>query len=227
VPDRAGAWRSARVSAALPHLLAHPVAPAEPAGGRWPLVVFLHGSAERGADLALVERHGPPRLVRDGRAFPAFVASPQAPSGRWWEPRAVKALVDALLAAHPIDPDRVVLTGLSMGGFGTLEAAAEHPDTFAAIAPICGGFRGPVARLRRLARTPCWLFHGAHDDAVPLARSAEVHAALLAQGAPVKLTVYPDAGHDAWTRTYASDAFWRWLLGAARGLPAVPFPPDG
>jgi predicted peptidase len=182
---------------------------------RWPLLMFLHGAGERGVDLGIVARHGPPRLVsREGRMFPFVMVSPQCPGDGWWSSArqiaTLGALLDTIEARYRIDRRRIYVTGLSMGGFGTWGLAAAHPHRFAAIVPICGG--GHPREAASIAHLPVWVFHGARDDAVPLARSQEMVAALKQAGGKPRFTVYPAAGHDSWTATYAKPALYRWLL---------------
>ena len=105
----------------------------------WPLMLFLHGAGERGDDLKLVKKHGPPKLIAKGKDFPFIVVSPQCQKERWWEPIELTALLDHIVKTHKVDADRIYVTGLSMGGFGSWRLAAHTPHRFAAIAPICGG----------------------------------------------------------------------------------------
>lgn len=182
---------------------------------RWPLLLFLHGAGERGEDLERVKAHGPPKIVQTRPDFPFIVVSPQVPDGRVWDSGALLALLDRLTAELRVDPDRVYVTGLSMGGFGTWNLAVADPERFAAIAPICGG--GDWLRACRLKNLPVWAFHGARDDVVPLARGQEMVDAVRACGGDVKFTVYPDAGHDAWTRSYDDPKLYEWLLAHRRG----------
>ena len=179
---------------------------------KWPLVIFLHGSGERGNDLELVKKHGPPKLIAAGQKFPAVIASLQCESGNLWNPHGVKAVTDHLVKTLRVDPARVYLTGISMGGFGTWETAFEYPDTYAAIAPICGGAGVRWVTAERLKHLPCWIFHGDKDGAVPVENSHKIHDALKKIGAPVKLTIYPGVGHDSWTQTYANPELWTWLF---------------
>lgn len=176
----------------------------------WPLVLFLHGAGERGSDLALVKKHGPPKLVVEGKQFPFILVSPQCPRDRWWEPYELTALVDEICEKYKVDRDRIYVTGLSMGGFGTWALAAATPDRFAALAPVCGGGDPMIAR--RVAHIPQWVFHGAKDPVVPIERSEKMVEALKKRGADVKFTVYPEAEHDAWTETYANPQLYQWLL---------------
>ncbi len=176
----------------------------------FPLMLFLHGAGERGDDLELVKIWGPPKLIAEGKDFPFIVASPQCPKGRWWEPIELVALIDHISAHYKVDPDRVVVTGLSMGGFGSWSLAAYAPDRLAAIAPICGG--GNTYWADRFTKIPVWAFHGAMDKAVPLQKSEEMVTAITKRGGNAKLTVYPDAGHNSWSATYANPELYEWLL---------------
>lgn len=186
-------------------------------GPAWPLVVFLHGSGERGSDLQLVARHGPPKLVAQGREFPFILVSPQCPEFGWWSAASIDVFVEQLSRRYHVDRQRVYLTGLSMGGFGTWDAAGLNPARYAAIAPICGGGELPPAILgERLKNLPVWAFHGAKDPLVQPAFSQERVDAVNAAGGHAKLTMYPDAGHDSWSETYANPAFYEWLLAQKR-----------
>jgi len=122
----------------------------------------------------------------------------------------LNALLDDLSARLRVDEARVYVTGLSMGGFGTWALAAEYPDRFAAIAPICG--RGEPDTVERIKHLPVWVFHGADDEVVPLEASQSMVDALEACGGNVKFTVYPDTGHNSWSATYGDPAFYEWLL---------------
>ena len=176
----------------------------------WPMILFLHGAGESGNDLSKVKKHGPPKIVENKKDFPFIVVSPQSP-GRGWNPDALNALLTDVLANYRVDQDRVYLTGLSMGGFGTWTLAAEHPGRFAAIIPICGG--GNAADAKKLKNLPIWVFHGAKDTTVrPAASEAMVNALKEAGASEVKYTVYPNAGHDSWTVTYDNPEVYKWLL---------------
>ena len=182
--------------------------------GPWPLLLFLHGSGERGANLEALKRHGPPRLMAEGRTFPYVVLAPQCPRGRWWSAEALEALVDHALQTWPIDPTRVWLTGISMGGYGAWSLAVRCPERLAALVPICGG--GKAREARRLRDLPTWAFHGARDDSVPVGESVTMVEAVNRAGGQARLTVYPDLGHDCWTRAYADPELWTWLEARAR-----------
>ena len=183
---------------------------------RWPLVLFLHGAGERGNDLALVQKHGPAKLVAAGKHFPFILVAPQCPANQWWDNETLLTLLDHIRRRYRVDADRVYLTGLSMGGFGTWMLALHAPERFAAIAPICGG--GMAFLAYRLKNIPTWVFHGAKDTVVPLEQSQEMVDALTEGGGKVKFTVYPEAGHDSWTESYANPELYRWLLKQRRKL---------
>jgi predicted peptidase len=177
---------------------------------QWPLMLFLHGAGERGDDLNLVKKHGPPKLVAAGRQFPFIIVSPQCPKGRWWQPMELAALLDEIVEKYKVNKDRIYVTGLSMGGFGTWSLAAYQPKRFAAIVPVCGGGEPIVAEA--YAHLPVWVFHGAKDSVVPLERSEKMVRSLKRHGGNVKFTVYPEAGHDSWSETYANPKLYEWLL---------------
>ena len=186
----------------------------------WPLMLFLHGAGERGDNLELVKKHGPPKLIEAGKDFPFIVVSPQCPQGRWWEPVELATLLDEIVEKYKVDQDRIYVTGLSMGGFGTWSLAAYQPKRFAALVPICGG--GEPITMKLFAYPPVWVFHGAKDPVVPVERSQQVVEALKKSGGIVKVTVYPEAGHDAWTETYANPQLYEWLLQQKRGAKSEP-----
>jgi predicted peptidase len=183
-------------------------------GTRWPLVLFLHGAGERGSHLALLDRTGLTKLAA-ARSLPFVLVAPQVPDDEIWSTPALAALLDRLLSQLRIDRDRIYLTGLSMGGFGAWDLATTHPDRFAAVVSISGGGNPvPACRLRHV---PVWLVHGQQDDVIPVQESELLARRLQTCGGRVRLTVYPDAGHDAWSRTYEDPAFLDWLLAQRRG----------
>jgi len=178
---------------------------------KWPLLLFLHGSGESGSDLERVKMHGPPKLIAQGRELPFIVVSPQAPSVReWWNAEVLVALLDEVSEKYAVDKERVYLTGLSMGGYGTWNLATAYPERFAAIAPICGG--GLPRFAPRLRGMGIWVFHGAKDQAVKLEESQEMVDALKAADVETKFTVYPEAAHDSWTETYNNPQLYEWFL---------------
>lgn len=179
-----------------------------------PLMLFLHGSGERGDDLQLLKLHGPPKLISSGKEFPFIVVSPQCPERGRWSTDELVALLDGLEAKYKVDRDRIYVTGLSMGGFGTFSLAARIPGRLAAIAPICGG--GDLRTAANFAELPAWIFHGAKDTTVPLAYSQHMFDAVRKLGGEPKFTIYPNADHDSWTETYNNPEFYEWLLAQKR-----------
>jgi len=183
----------------------------------WPLLLFLHGAGERGDDLSLVKKHGPPKLIEAGQEFPFIVVSPQCPKDHWWEPLELTALLDEIVQNTKVDQDHIYVTGLSMGGFGTWSLASYNPRRFAALVPICGG--GDPIWARRFAHVPIWIFHGAKDSVVLPKRSEDMVEALKKNGSNVQYTVDPEAGHDSWTKAYANPELYEWLLKQKRTDP--------
>jgi predicted peptidase len=206
--NQKGARLDKQIRVTMDYLLYLP--PNYEAKEKWPLMLFLHGGGERGCNLDLVKRHGPPKLIGKGKEFPFIVISPQCPEDRDWEPFELTVLLDDAISKLKVDKDRIFLTGLSMGGFGTWQLAAYAPDRFAAIVPICGG--GDTIWAKRIAHLSVWVFHGAKDPGVPLKRSQDMVDALKKAGDNVNFTVYPDAGHDSWTATYDNPKLYEWLL---------------
>ncbi|MDO8543174.1 MAG: prolyl oligopeptidase family serine peptidase [Opitutaceae bacterium] len=199
---------------------------------RWPLLLFLHGAGERGSDLQRVTKHGPAKLLERGAGLsPAeaavvprladnfIVISPQCPADTVWDDDAVLALLDRARAELRVDPARIYLTGLSMGGYGTWSVGLKHPERFAAIVPICGGgtlisvLLSDPSRKAALQSLGIWAFHGAKDPTVPLSESERLVALLRRGGVKdIQLTTYPEAKHDSWTETYANPELYAWLL---------------
>lgn len=183
-----------------------------------PLIIYLHGSSRRGRALEKVKANGLPPLLDQKEDFEFAVASPQAlsnhPWQRCWQPDDLVLLLDHLLATYHLDPNRVYLTGLSMGGYGTWATITKHPDRFAAAVPICGG--GDPTQAANIGKLPVWAFHGEDDRVVPIERSREMVSAIKTAKGKAKLTAYPGVGHDSYTRTYANPELYAWLLRHAR-----------
>lgn len=182
---------------------------------RYPLLLFLHGSAERGEDLALVRRHGPPKLVRG--AFrplyldPFIIVSPQCPAGEAWSEEALVAVLDQACTTWRVDVTRVYLTGISMGGYGAWRLALAHPQRFAALAPICGG--GNPALARQLEQVPVWIFHSAADRVVSAEESDRMFGALVDCSANVTYTRYRSLSHvETWEAAYSQPMLYEWFL---------------
>jgi predicted peptidase len=204
----------------------------------WPVILFLHGAGERGDDGVLQTAVGlGPAIRHDVARYPAIIVFPQAPRDSSWTgapAEAALAALDRTLRELATDPDRVYLTGISMGGHGSWYLAYRQPDRFAAVVPVCGwvGARANLpasarvvshedgapfeALARRLGGTPTWIFHGEVDPAVPVEESRQAAAALTEAGGDVRYTELPGVGHNAWDPAYASPAFTDWLFAQRR-----------
>ncbi len=201
------------------YLLYLPEDYAKKADQKFPLMLFLHGAGERGNNLDLVAKHGPPKIIKAGKHMPFIVVSPQCPVGQHWDSAVLLALLDDLAARLRVDQQRVYLTGLSMGGYGTWSLGIEHCERFAAIAPICGGGEFIKVYVAANAKGPAlqslgvWAFHGAKDTAVVLGESERMVEALKKFGhKDTQLLIYPNAGHDSWTATYDNPKLYEWFL---------------
>ena len=205
----------------------------------WPVVLFLHGAGERGTEGQRPAQVGLGSAIRLApERFPALVVFPQVPLEERWigapADAAMQALAD-VVAEFRGDAERIYLTGLSMGGYGTWHLALAHPDTFAALVPVCGGIvpNGSAASVRqspltlaaddpyaftaeRLRHLPIWMFHGADDTVVLPSESRRMREALEAVRADVRYTEYPEVGHNSWDRAYGESELWRWLFAQRR-----------
>jgi predicted peptidase len=197
---------------------------------KYPLVLFLHGAGERGADNEVQLKHCVRVFAKDeNRAkYPCFVAVPQCPDKAKWtnvdwnkdahtqpaqpaEPmRLALEMTAALQKEFSLDPQRLYVAGLSMGGFGAWDVIARFPDKFAAAVPICGGGDEKTAPL--IAQIPIWAFHGAKDPVVKPARTRNMIEAIKKAGGAPKFTEYPDAGHDSWTQAFNDPALLEWMF---------------
>lgn len=176
----------------------------------WPLVVFLHGSGERGSEIDRVLAHGFPKHAARGADYPFILASPQLEEGRRWEAVRLHGLMRALQDGLRVDADRVCASGLSLGGHGVWDWATAFPEDLAAIAPVCGF--GEPDDVCRMQRVPVRAYHGDADTVVPLAGQKECVDALRACGGEVDFIVFPGVGHDAWNPAYDDPALVPWLM---------------
>jgi predicted peptidase len=202
---------------------------------KWPVILFLHGYGEEGDDGLVQTQVGLATAIRKHvDRFPTVVVIPQCRVKDWWtspamEAQALKAL-DQTMKEFKGDPQRVYLTGLSIGGYGTWGFACEHPGKFAAIVPICGGVHSNhaaeipnyhnvddsadpyAATAQKIGKTPVWVFHGEADPVVPVTESRQMVAALKAAGGDVRYTEYPGVKHESWDNAYAEPELLPWLL---------------
>ena len=193
---------------------------------RWPLILFLHGAGERGTNIWLVATHGPPKIDTLETNFPFIVVSPQCANGKMWADDLLIELLDEVESKYAVDTNRVYLTGISMGGFGTWNLGLSHPERFAAMAPVCGGGETILLtlaqlydpeQLARIRALGVWAFHGGKDTTVLPGESAHMVEALKRIGCTdVKLTIYPEAGHDSWNQAYADPDLFKWFLQHSR-----------
>ena len=205
-----------------------------------PVVLFLHGAGQRGSDGERQTEIGLPAVLRERPDFPAVVVMPQSPRSAWWgTPRIERlalAALDQAVAEFDGDPDRIYLTGLSLGGYGTWAFAYRDPDRFAALVPVCGGVTARNSRLptpawhpgavrpddpwgeaaRVLAGLPVWIFHGDRDRRIPVSESRRMAQALREAGGDPRYTEYPGVGHDSWTPAYREEGLYDWLFAQRR-----------
>ena len=205
---------------------------------KWPVILFLHGAGERGSDGLLQTDVGFPHAIREHAEDTAFIAVlPQCPKEKLWtdndqQAQALAAL-EAVMKEFNGDRERLYLTGISMGGYGTWDIAGKHPHRFAAYVVICGGIHEPAnypglhvgfvdnpkiadpyaETATGVGNTPVWIFHGAADDTVPVEESRKMRDALQAEHGNVKYTEYEGVGHQSWDKAYAEPGLLTWLLG--------------
>ncbi len=183
----------------------------EESNDSFPLMLFLHGGGESGRDTSGLTVHGPPKLIRQGVDFPFILLAPQNPYPRkFWDVRAVASILKLVREEYRVDSTRIYITGLSRGGMGTWMMLMNYHNTFAAAIPISGAV--PTAYHMWVPEIPIWIFHGGADPVIPVDESVRIYERLSESGKPVKLTIYPDTGHDAWTRTYENSEVFEWLL---------------
>ncbi len=182
---------------------------------KYPLLIFLHGRGEQGDDIDRVKIHGPFKMVEQ-LGLELLVIAPQSPQDERWDIDMLDAFVEEVIQKYPVDKNRIYLTGLSMGGEAVWRLAIRRPETFAAIAPICGGWSSP-SQAERLRNVPVWAFHGAKDSTVLLQESKKMLAALEAFGADVRLTVYEDIAHASWKPAYKDPELYQWMMSHSKG----------
>lgn len=197
---------------------------------KYPLILFLHGSGERGNDNEIQILHIKDLFLNSAnyKKYPAFVIAPQCPKDKMWvdvkwnldkhiiTPNPSESmhltmdLIDSLVKKYPIDKNRIYITGLSIGGFGTWDAIARYPDKFAAAIPICGAGDENTAKL--IAGIPIWAFHGADDKAVKVERSRNMIIAIKREGGNPLYTEYEGVGHGSWIPAYKETELLKWLF---------------
>lgn len=195
---------------------------------RWPVLIFLHGSGERGDDLAQVTKWGPPHVLAHHPGTPMLVLSPQLQADADWDVAKLDRLLADVRRQYRVDPSRIYLTGLSLGGIATWRWALARPDLFAAVAPVAArramdaSTPAGGADACRIAALPIWAFHGDDDGAVPPMGNFQMVEAVRACHGPVKprFTIYPATDHFSWVPAYDDPALWRWFAEQRRATPA-------
>lgn len=177
----------------------------------WPLLLYLPGILSVGTDPGILTRGGPPYEIEMGREIPMVVLSPMTPAVfEAWTPHKIISLVDHAIERYRVDPSRVYLTGLSLGGAAVWDAARAYPDRFAAVAPVCG--YGDPRGIERMVDVPVWAFHGGIDFAVLPPLHARMVNALRAAGGRPRWTLIPWGFHWIWDQVYRTDALYDWML---------------
>lgn len=194
---------------------------------KYPLVIFLHGSGERGNDNEAQLKWGVMNFAssQNMKMHPSIVIAPQCPKNKRWanflsedmsfqstptkQMKLLKELIDQSIKNLPVDTSRIYITGLSMGGFGTFDAISRYPNLFTAAVPVCGG--GDVTKSDRIYHIPIWIFHGALDGAVDPILSQKMVEALTKSGGHPGYTQYPETGHFSWIAAYSDAMMMDWL----------------
>ena len=214
----------------LPYRLLKPVNP--DALDRFPLIVFLHGSGERGSDNEAQIKHISDLALdpKNRGKYPCYVLAPQCPKRELWAEhnkdgttipkptvplQLTIELIEKICRDFPIDKNRIYVTGLSMGGYGVWDLLARFPKKFAAAVPVCGG--GDEKSAASIKHVPIWAFHGAKDEIVSPRQSRTMIKALQDAGGSPGYTEYPDIGHDSWVQTYREPHLLPWLFSQRLG----------
>lgn len=195
---------------------------------KYPLVIFLHGSGERGDDNKAQLKWGVLNFAssRNIKLHPAIVIAPQCPKNMSWSNfsdenntlnsvptkpmKLLLELINSAILKLPVDTNRIYITGLSMGGYGTYDAIIRNPDLFAAAVPVCGG--GDTTKAASIAHIPIWIFHGAIDKTVNTSYAQKMLEALTKAGAHPGYTQYPEVGHFSWVAAYSDAMMMEWLF---------------
>lgn len=186
------------------------------AKGKLPLIVFLHGSGERGTNLEMVKAHSPftyKNLIKE----PVAILAPQCPEGMWWDTQAIYFLIKEIVQKYKIDESRIYLTGLSMGGWGTLKLAGEHPEMFAAVAPVCAPTDMVMeATIQNYKDLNLKIYQGGMDDIVVPENAFKFYQALHPINPKAELIIFPNDNHNSWDSTYSNPGFYTWMLGSIK-----------
>lgn len=178
-----------------------------------PLIIFLHGSGERGSDIEKVKVHGPFKYLKNN-TLEAFVLAPQCPENTYWESESLYQLIQKICKENTnIDTNRIYLTGLSMGAWGAWNLVFAHPEMFAAFVPIAGFVdRVPMVENCKIKHIPTYIFHGLLDDVVTVNYAIEIYKKLKPCSLNIELTIFDDANHDSWSRVYDDSKIYEWMF---------------
>ncbi len=184
----------------------------------WPVIVFLHGRSLSGTNLETVRSYGLIHELDKGRNFPAIIIAPQVKKGESWEPSKVVACIREIEKTHSIDTNRISITGMSLGGYGTLHTAGKYPEMFCAAAAFCGG--GNERDACNLSTLPVWIAHGKKDKAVPFGESYEIVQRIKScDEHNLKFSIFETHDHGALERMYRTEELYDFLLANKKGKP--------
>ncbi len=187
---------------------------------QWPLILFLHGSGDRGDNIFLLAKASPFMYIREKGPLPAIIVAPLLKSNSAYQlfpDEFLEGALDEILSQYRVDKKRVTLTGLSLGGEATYRLAILRPDVFAAISPLCAFLLDQnIQEINKIKDIPVWAIHGADDQAVNPAWGKKPVDALKEAGGNIKFSLLPDHDHDVWTDTYSDPAFYEWMLSKSR-----------
>jgi predicted peptidase len=186
-----------------------------------PILIFLHGRSLSGSDLNMVRRYGVIHEIDKGRTFPAIVIAPQVASGKSWEPKKIKKVLEYVQSQYPTDTNRVYVTGMSLGGYGTLHFAGAYPELVTAAVALCGG--GNVKDAYNLSQVPIWIQHGDKDEAVPISESYKIVNAIreFEGGDNLKFSVIKGANHGALEKFFRTNEIYDWMFQYSKAVDAV------
>jgi len=177
-----------------------------------PLIIFLHGSGEKGTDIEKVKIHGPFKYLKS-HELDSYILAPQCPENEYWNAEILYRLILKIQKENNIDSRRIYLTGLSMGAWGAWNLVFAHPEIFAAFVPIAGFVdRVPMIENCKIKAIPIRIFHGLLDDEVSVDYSIRIYKKLKNCNADVQLTIFDDAGHDSWSKVYDNAEIYEWMF---------------
>jgi predicted peptidase len=177
-----------------------------------PLLIFLHGSGEKGNDLEKLKVLGPLQYIKN-HTLDAYILAPQCPQDMHWDSEQLYQLIQKIITENKIDTTRIYLTGLSMGAWATWNLVYKHPELFAALVPIAGYVdRIPMVENCKIKDIPIRMFHGLQDNVVNISYSIGIYNKLRECNKDIKFEIFNDAQHDSWTRVYNNPEIYDWML---------------